>query len=304
MQAMNARDVIRAALPDHPLRHLHHLGLLGTTPAPFACRADPRWHYQVYVSLSWLLRPTPRTPVFLHVHGSDRGAARAVPKLRHLAERHRGVVLSPVFAMDLDQPEPDMAGTVMAGGVLRPDLALLAMVRELGDVLGTSLDQRLLWGFSFGGRFINRFVYLHPGELTAAAAGGSGWTTMPWEDRDWWVGVRDVEARFGAPVDWPALARLPYLLTVGEHDTQEAAAMVSYSPIELEAMGLGGARIDAYGRTRRARTELLAAALRERGVPVELHVVPGVGHHDYGPMHATVWEFFQRAMAGDRRADA
>jgi pimeloyl-ACP methyl ester carboxylesterase len=235
------------------------------------------------------------------VHGSDRGAARAVPKLRALAEEHRGVVLSPVFAMDLDHAEPDMVGTVMAGGGLRPDLALLAMVAELGELLETSLDQRLLWGFSYGGRFVSRFAYLHPHELTAAAAGGSGWTTMPWDDRDWWVGVRDVEARFGTAVDWAGLAKLPYLLTVGEHDTDEGAAMGAYSPVELEAMGLDAVRLDAYGRNRRARTELLAAALWERGVPVELEVVPGVGHHDYGPMHSRVWDFFERAMGSGRR---
>ena len=297
MQSLSVRDVLREVLPDHPLQHLRHLGLLGTTPATFACRAYPAFGYQVYVSLSFLLAPSDRAPVFLDVHGSSRDAGRAMPSLRHRAEAHRGVVLSPLFSMDLADPEPDMAGTVFAGAH-RADLALLAMVEELGEALGTRLDQRLLWGFSWGGRFINRFVYLHPGELTAAVAGAPGWTTMPWEDRDWWVGVGDVERRFGRPVDWAGLARLPYLITVGEHDDAPGAVDHCYSRAELADLGLGGSRLEAYGGSRRARAENLAAALTERGVPVELEVVGGVGHHDHGPMYARVWDFFDRALAG------
>jgi hypothetical protein len=296
-RALSARDVLREVLPDHPLQHLRHLGPLGTTPAPFACRAFPAFGYQVYVSLSWLLHPAVRAPVFIDVHGSDRDAGRATPSLRHRAEAHRGVVLSPLFAMDLDDPEPDMAATVFAGAH-RADLALLAMVSELGDALGTRLDRRLLWGFSFGGRFVNRFVYLHAAELTAAAAGAPGWTTMPWDDRDWWVGIGDVERRFGRPVDWDGLARLPYLLTVGEHDDAPAAVDHCYSPAELAHLGLDGPRLQRYGTTRRTRAENLAAALRERGAAVDLHVVGGVGHHDHGPMFARVWDSFDEALAG------
>lgn len=297
LRALPARDVLREVLPDHPLGHLRHLGLLGTTPAPLACRAFPEFGYQVYVPLSWLLAPTDRTPVLVDVHGSDRDTGRATPSLRPLAEAHRAVVLSPLFAMDLDDPEPDMAATVFAGAH-RADLALLAMVEELGEALGTRLDRRLLWGFSLGGRFVNRFVYLHASELTAAAAGAPGWTTMPWDDRDWWVGTRDVEHRFGRPVDWDALARLPYLLTVGEHDDAPTDVDHCYSPAELAHLGLDGSRLQRYGTTRRARTENLAAALAERGAAVELRVVGGVGHHDHGPMLAGVRRFLERALTG------
>jgi poly(3-hydroxybutyrate) depolymerase len=78
------------------------------------------------------------------------------------------------------------------------------MVAEVGTRWPVATDRFYLHGFSGGGPFAHRFLYLHPDRLAGAsvAAPGSIWLdqTIPWPD-----GTADLAERFGTDVDLTAL---------------------------------------------------------------------------------------------------
>ncbi|MDB5359229.1 MAG: hydrolase [Rhodospirillales bacterium] len=49
---------------------------------------------------------------------------------------------------------------------------------------------------------------LHPDRLWAASIGAPGSVTLLDLTRDWWVGTRDVQARFGIAVDPDTMAKV------------------------------------------------------------------------------------------------
>ncbi len=95
----------------------------------------------------------------------------------------------------------------MQEGDIRYDHILLAMVDEVGERLGRTFADFMLFGFSGGGHFAHRFFYLHPQRLSAVSIGAPGAVTLIDDQRDYWVGTRDLAARFGTAIDLPAMRK-------------------------------------------------------------------------------------------------
>jgi hypothetical protein len=91
-------------------------------------------------------------------------------------------------------------------------------------------------------------------------------------ERDWWLGIRDLEPRFGIRFDREALARIPVQMVVGEADLETWE--ITHKPGGTYWME--GAN-DA-GATRPERLRALQRSFEAAGVQVRFDLVPGVSH--------------------------
>jgi pimeloyl-ACP methyl ester carboxylesterase len=172
---------------------------------------------------------------------------------------------------------------------------LLAMIDEVAATYRLRPDRFLLFGFSGGGHFAHRFAYLHPQRLLAVAVGAPGSVTLLRDDRDYWVGTRNVEQVFGRPVDLGALRRVPVLLVIGGEDTETWEITIPRdSPNWMPGASDAGAN-------RLERMASLRASLEAHDVDVQQVIVPGVGH-EAARVLEPVKAFFSTALARSRPA--
>ena len=134
---------------------------------------------------------------------------------------------------------------------------------------------------------------LHPDKLWAACIGAPGSVTLLDPTRDWWVGILDLQARFGVTFDREALAQVPVQMVVGDADLETWE--ITHQPGSTYWME--GAN-DA-GRTRPERLKALADSFRAAGVKVQLDIVPGVSH-DRMKVLGKVKDFLAAVLAGKR----
>lgn len=241
----------------------------------FACQADQRFSYCLAVPDAYDEAGTETYPLVVVVHGTDRTAQEYRDRFADFAEAEQAIILAPLFPAGIGEPG-DLSGyKFIAAHGIRYDLVLLAMVDEVASSYRIAADRFLLHGFSGGGHFAHRFFYLQPHRLLAISIGAPGLVTLLDPTRDWWVGIRDLETRFGHPLDRPALRKVPVQLVIGGDDTDTWE-------ITLEPGGrywLPGAN-DA-GRTRLDRLESLRRSFEASGIAVRHDVVPGVGHQGF-----------------------
>ena len=243
---------------------------LGPT-AMFASKADPRFHYALYVPP--VVGQGGKVELLVAVHGTSRTSFLDFRDGFAAFGRWNGVaVLCPVFPVGVRGDGARSGYKYMQEGDIRYDQVLLAMVDEVAGKYGQDWSRFAMFGFSGGGHFTHRFAILHPGKLWAASVGAPGSVTLLDPERDWWVGIRDLPARFGIAFDGAALARVPVQMLVGDADLETWE--ITHKP--GGAYWMEGAN-DA-GRTRPDRLRALAQSFEGAGVTVRLDVVPGVSH--------------------------
>jgi pimeloyl-ACP methyl ester carboxylesterase len=191
----------------------------------------------------------------------------AVPKYQALelfsdfADTHRRLVLAPHFEFDSGFQRLGI------GGPVRYDLRLLRIVDEVARRYGLATKRFDLFGYSAGGQFAHRFLYVHPERLRAVAVGAPGTVTLPTTDDVWPTGVANLAELTGRGYALAEVRRPRIMLYVGERDvTPEALAQTE------EANRLGRTRVD---RARTLHEAWLAAA-----IPHAYVEVPGMGHMD------------------------
>lgn len=244
-------------------------GLKQAPKALFALRADPRVSWCMHVPASFAAAPGEHRLV-VAVHGSSRGVMALRDALAAHAERRRWVVLAPLFPVGVGGDGEADGYKTLVEGEIRYDRLLLAMVDEIGEVLGGCFDRFGLFGFSGGGQFAHRFAYLHAPRLWGAVVGAPGAVTRIDERMDWWLGTRNCAEVFGAPLDLDALRRVPIQLLVGDQDLAELTIPPALAKT-LEPLG-------DIGRNCVERMHLLLANYLEHGLDARLRLVPGVGH--------------------------
>ncbi|KAJ8136022.1 hypothetical protein OY671_010765, partial [Metschnikowia pulcherrima] len=129
-----------------------------------------------------------------------------------------------------------------------------------------------MFGFSVVGHFTHRFAILHPPTLLAASIGAPGSVTSLDPDKDWWVGIRNSQERFGITFDRDASARIPSHMVVGDADSETWEITIP----EGSTNWMRGAN-DA-GRTRPERSSALRRSFEGAGVSVKFDLVPGISH--------------------------
>ncbi len=125
-------------------------------------------------------------------------------------------------------------------------------------------------------------------------AGVAGSVTLLDPRRDWWVGIRDLQAQFGTSFDAAALAQVPVQMLVGDADLETWE--ITHKP--GSAYWMEGAN-DA-GRTRPERLRALAQSFEAAGVHVRFDLVPGVSHERTKVLHL-VEDFLAGVLAGMTR---
>jgi len=247
---------------------------IGATPF-FALQSEPRLSYCLYVPESYQEAGDRRYPLIVLVHGTERGAARYRDEFAAFAEEYHCIVLAPLFPANLFGPKDlDNYKLIDFGGV-RFDHCLLDMVAELEGKYRIDGNRFLLHGFSGGGHFTHRFLFLHPQRLAAASIGAPGVVTLLNTSRDWWIGVGNLEEVFGVALSLDAIRRVPVQGVVGGDDVETWEITIPEdSPWYMEGANSAGAN-------RIERMESLCATLRDAGVDVTLDKVPGVAHNGW-----------------------
>jgi len=230
----------------------------------FACTFDPRFSFGLYVPSSHSFEPSAaRLPLLVVVHGTRRQTGGYLTHLGSFAEAHRVVILTPLFPAGIIDPFDVHNYKNILYHDIRFDHVLLAMVEQAGNVWRVETERFWLHGFSGGGQFAHRFLYLHPQRLRGVSIGSPGAITHPGKEHGKWPGgLADAETVFGVTLDWAEVQRVPVQLLVGEKDTDGSI--------------LG--KDEKAGANRLERVRYLHKALVGCGVQAELVIVPGVAH--------------------------
>jgi poly(3-hydroxybutyrate) depolymerase len=238
----------------------------GKTPV-FASRYDQRFSYCLHIPENL----GPRTPLVVIMHGTERNFLLYRDHLQPFADEHGVVVLAPLFPAGIIDPADLHNYKFIDYQGIRYDQALLAMVDEVAERYPVDVEQFYLHGFSGGGQFAHRFFYLHPDRLAGVSIGAPGRITRLDDTLPWWLGTADFEKRFGTPIDFDALRRVPVLMVVGDQDVETWEIT---NPGEPNWMA--GAELTGDTRVERLRT--LERDFVAHGVDVRLVLVPGVAH--------------------------
>ncbi len=172
----------------------------GRTPY-FASRMEPRLCYCLYVPREYDGQGGEAFDLVVLVHGTARSAETYRNFFEDFAERERAIILAPLFPAGMSAPGELSSYKLMRDGDIAYDLVLLDMVAEVAERYRLRSDRFLLHGFSGGGHFAHRFLYIHPERLMGVSIGAPGIVTLLDPDHDFWVGVRNFEAIFGTALD-------------------------------------------------------------------------------------------------------
>lgn len=260
----------------------------------FACRMDPRFSYCMYVPPSFDADPAGHT-LIVAVHGTGRTMTTYRDGFSAFARFNKCVVLAPLFPVGPCGDDYADGFKYLQEGDIRYDQVLLAMVEEAGARLGMLFAQFMLFGFSGGGHFAHRFFYLHPQRLSAVSIGAPGAVTLIDDGRDFWVGTRDLQARFGCALNLPAMRQVPVQMVVGAADIETWE--ITYQPSSRNYMD----GINDSGRTRIERNTTLKHNFEAHGITVRQDIVPNVPH-DGIKVLPQVEAFFMDVLAA-RRAE-
>ncbi len=264
--------------------------------AMFASRFDQRFSYCMYVPEAYE-ESEATYPILVAIHGSGRGAQRYRTEFSTFAEEHHCLVLAPLFPCGIIEPGEGDNYKFIKYHDIRFDRVLLAMLDEVAERYRVDMTRLLIHGFSGGGQFVHRFLYLHPRRIAAASIGAPGRITLLDDKLPWWLGTRDFIAEFGTAPDLDALRKVAVQMIVGaeDKDTWE----ITMTPESRRWMP--GAN-DA-GATRIERLTTLRDNFVRKGIAVRLDVVPGVAHEGVNPaLFRRVTDFLAEALRRAARA--
>jgi poly(3-hydroxybutyrate) depolymerase len=250
----------------------------------FAAKADPRFSYCLYVPPGFATASTP-AELIVAMHGTGRSFLEYRNALAEFGRWNNCIILAPLFPAGVRGDGNRDGFKYMAEGDIRYDQVLLGIVDEIGEKYGRRFDRFALFGYSGGGHFAHRFLMLHPDRLWACSIGAPGSVTLLDPTRDWWVGTRDVQARFGITIDPDAMARVPVHMIVGGADLETW----EITHREGGKNWMPGAN-DA-GKTRPERLQSLQRSFEAHGIAVRFDLVPGMAHDGLRAVE-TVKDFF------------
>lgn len=254
---------------------------------PFqACRFDRRFAYGVYVPARYARERAGDFRILVAVHGSERAPETARALCMQLADDTDCIVLAPLFPVAMTDDEELHNYIFLHYRGIRYDRILLAMVDEVRERFGLAAHRFWLAGFSGGGQFAHRFMYLHASQLAAVSVGAPGIVNSLDEACDWFVGVRDVPTLFGQAVDRAGLRGLPVQVVVGGED-------IGTDIVVRPPDALYRDRVNDAGATRVERARFLHRLLEAAGVDARLDIVPGAAH-EAAQVQLAVNAFFRR----------
>jgi pimeloyl-ACP methyl ester carboxylesterase len=165
----------------------------------------------------------------------------------------------------------------------RLDRQLLAMIDHAAPRLaaeGVKVDKKVvMFGFSASGMFVNRFVFLHPERVKAAAIGSpGGWPIAPiasWKGTKlpYPIGIADLKSVVGTPFKKNLVEKLPVFIFMGAEDTNDSVVFGdSYEPEEKKLV------FDLFGKTPVERWPVVESIYRKALPSSQFKLYPNTGH--------------------------
>jgi hypothetical protein len=256
----------------------------------YASRFDQRFPYCAYVPSDYSEDDDKAYNLAVIVHGTERGMLAYRDAFADFGEANDTIVLCPLFPANICFPGDLSSYKMLRAGDLHYDAVLLDMVEEMRERYRIRGDRLLMYGFSGGGHFTHRFLYLHPERLLAASIGAPGVVTLLDFDQDFWVGVRDFEAVFGKAIDLDAIRKVAVQMVIGGDDKETWEITITPN----DAWWMPGA--DLAGANRNDRIRSLKKTLERNGIEARLDTVDGVAHDDR-LLISKVKEFFAATLA-------
>lgn len=181
----------------------------------------------------------------------------------------------------------------------RLDLQLIAMIDHAiasQAKLGVKLDRRvLLNGFSAQGMFVNRFTFLHPDRVKAAAIGSpGGWPIAPvakYKDKAlrYPIGIADFKLVAGEKLDLKTLRKVPMFIFLGDKDENDSVPFDdSYDGEDRDLIN------PLLGKTPVSRWEISKQLYKDAGLNAEFRLYPDVAHTVTPQMRDDVRAFLLR----------
>ena len=252
--------------------------MLGLVPFKAAV-TDQRASYAMYVpseAFSAVNGTNSQLPLVVNVHGTGRRAEQCRNSMQDFADSQGVAVLAPLFPYGIIDPnDADNYKNILYRDI-RYDEIILGMLEEVKVRWEGIIDthQIFMMGFSGGGQFTLRFLYLHPDRLKAASIGAPG-TITSLNGTSWPIGVGDAEEVFGIKVDIERIKRVKLHLVVGELDTAIAGEGIR---------DVIGGQVGAMGRAE--QLEGLKNDWEQLGIEARLDIVPGIEHDAIGALPA------------------
>ncbi|MDL2259500.1 hypothetical protein LJB99_01290 [Deltaproteobacteria bacterium OttesenSCG-928-K17] len=244
----------------------------------YACFYDQRFSYYVYLPRNFASPEAPSAyDLLVLVHGTERGGETYRNKFKRFANTHNLAIMAPLFPAGIAEPrELENYRHIRYRGI-EFDTILFKMIEEMAERFPINSGRFHLHGFSSGGQFVNRLLYLHPHRFLSLSIGAPGEATFPCSDQNWPLGLGGAADIFGQMPSLDALRGLPVQIVAGAADTTPRPALD-----------------DAPNRLERAK--LLYRSFKEIGLNVRLDVVPDAGHDGFKVLPA-VMEFFETALS-------
>lgn len=270
---------------DVPPHFLQAAFMVGHTPLK-ALQSDPRVSYALYIPPKH--NDTSSTPkklsLLVWIHGTLRNlTALHAEDTVSFANSTPCAILAPLFPSGLDEPNDLNSYKVLRSKSLSSDLALLSILEEIAARWpGIRTDKVFMMGFSGGGQFAQRFLYIYPERLLAVSIGAPGRTSMLNPEQAWPVGVADVEMLFARPIRKEIIRQVPIQLAVGSADSQIHGSEDFWNWLERLNRDKDRSRqnggLQAMRQDRLQTLRDLQRAWEMEGISSQLTVVDGVSH--------------------------
>lgn len=261
----------------------------------FASRSDPRFSYCTYVPPHLDPASTPQLVVVMH------GTGRAFTEYRNafasFARWNNCIILCPLFPVGVNGDGNRDGFKQIREADIHYDNILQDMVAEVGEKFGYEFTKFALFGYSGGGQFANRFYLLHPEKLWAVSIGAPGSVTLLDQTQDWWVGVRDMEQRFGIALDLEQLRSVPVHMIVGKADIE------TWEITHTEGSKFYMEGANSAGKNRPERLHSLQKSFEASGIDVTFDFLDNVPHNGLACVEP-VQTFFAAALQKVRQHDA
>ncbi|KAG9574585.1 poly hydrolase, partial [Aureobasidium melanogenum] len=304
---LTARDV--------PPQFLEAAFMVGHVPQ-MALQSDPRISYSLYIS------PKPykllaantgdnnlkKLPLLVNIHGTRRNLSAIYSDLKTFADSTPCAVLQPLFPAGLEGSNDLDSYKKLRSKSVCSDLGLLSILDEVA-MRWPHIDTTkiFLMGFSGGGQFAQRFLYVYADRLSAVSIGAPGKVTLLDDQQEWPKGIKNVRDVFDRPIDLSLIKAVDIHMVVGSKDTgahggdefkkwqQAMKAKVKDAGSDEEAALTNNIDAAGAGQGRLGTLQDVQRSWKDQGIETRLDIVDGVGHSADG-VRGCVLDFFRPLM--------
>jgi hypothetical protein len=305
---------------------IRELDLSGDDILEVEARASEDFNFPYYLVIPGGMNK--RSPVYILVEPNNSGMVSDDPgvhqaKALTLAKRSHANKMArrlgvPLLVPTFPRPRPETHSwaythaldidtlEIEEGKLKRVDLQLTAMIKyaqELLRINGLKINDKVfMHGFSASAKFCNRYSYLHPGMVKAAAAGGvNGLPTLPVREWNGYelpfpIGIAGIERFTGKPFDERAFRKVAHYIYMGSSDRNDT--LFSREAWRQEEADIIRKALAAE-KMMPDRWEISRKIYRQQKLPAQLVTYDGVGHSIQSQMLDDVIDFF-KANAGEK----